>query len=713
MPLVNKTFDQLLDFTRTTAATFVNSEGRIQTTVASRNLLTQTQQFDNAAWGKTAITATANSAVAPDGTSTADTLTDTAVTSNHYTAQTISTVSGTTYTLSAYFKNNGRGFVILNLANLSGATNYAAASFNLSTGAVANTLSNGTGYSVVSTSITSVGDGWYRCAITAVVGTTTATTASVALSTAGTIGPFGLDSYLGNGSGIYVWGAQLETVPDANLVLGSEVVTNGDFSGGSTGWTAASGWAIGSGVATATATNASLVSTSAVTVGRVYRVAFDVTSYTGGTLSVRVGAGAAQTVNSAGSKVLYLTASSTAGVEFYGGGITLSLDNVSVREITGTVGMPSTYTRNNGGVFPPRFDYDPVTLAPKGLLVEEQRTNLILQSETFDSATWNKFNATVTANATVSPDGVADADALVADANTSAHFVQQFLSYTSGVAYTFSTYVKAGTRAWASMSLPSAAFTAAQGGFFNLSGAGSLGTTTGAPTSRTITAVGNGWYRLTVTATATATAGGNAVIAAASADGTSSYAGTNGATALSLYGAQLEAGAFATSYIPTVASQVTRTADQTSIVAPNFAPWYNQSEGTFVFEGTVLGATGFSWPVVASDNTAANRLGMYRSGIAVAGFIIASNVTQMEVATTSVVANVPFKIGVTAQANSGNFSFNGNIASTDTTITMPVVNKISLGSSASGTSEYLNGHIRSIRYYPVRLSNTQLQALTA
>jgi hypothetical protein len=80
MPLVSQTFDQLLDFTRTTSGTFVGSNGLVQTTPASVNLFTQTQQFDNAAWTKNATTATANTTVAPDGTSTADTLTATATT---------------------------------------------------------------------------------------------------------------------------------------------------------------------------------------------------------------------------------------------------------------------------------------------------------------------------------------------------------------------------------------------------------------------------------------------------------------------------------------------------------------------------------------------------------------------------------------------------------------------------------------------------------
>jgi hypothetical protein len=174
----------------------------------------------------------------------------------------------------------------------------------------------------------------------------------------------------------------------------------------------------------------------------------------------------------------------------------------------------------------PRFDYDPVTLAPRGLLIEEARTNLLLRSDDWSNAAWSTSGATITANATASPDGTTNADALVEDASTGLHITQQFITFANATAYTVSVYIKAGSRTWVQVALPAAAFTASQGGFFNLSGAGSLGTVTGTPTARSITAVGNGWYRITVTATSTAAAGGNVAIVAASADGTTSYAGT-------------------------------------------------------------------------------------------------------------------------------------------------------------------------------------------
>ena len=588
MPLVNQTFDQLLDFTRTSSATFVGSNGLIQTTPASVNLLTWTQQFDNAAWPKTALTATANSTVAPDGTSTADTLTDTAATSNHYAAQTITTTAATTYTMSAYVKNNGRGFVILNIANLSGATNYAAASFNLSTGAVVTTLANGTGYSVVSTSVTSAGNGWYRCTMTAVVGTTTATTASVALSTAGTIGAYGLDSYLGNGSGVFLWGAQLEAASAA-----------------------------------------------------------------------------------------------------------------------------TTYTRNNGGVFPPRFDYDPVTLQPKGILIEEQRTNLFTYSgDLRDTAAagatrpWIYDSASVSVDTIASPDGSTNADTVIEAANNSVHRIYEQINVTSGVAVTMSFYAKAKERTQVVGTGGTAAYGTQVRVLYDLSAV--TATIQSGAVTATIIDVGNGWRKCTWTATPSVTTTGNHFIGLA-LSGNDTYLG-NGTSGAYVWGAQLEAGASATSYIPTVASQVTRTADTPNIVAPNFAPWYNPSEGTVLVEFTPdigLVANINRVLTISQGGVTARVVDLYMNGTNWVNY----NGTTATAFGTASVTNTPQKIAIGYK--SGDYAYVQNagtvVAATSSLVNTPT--QMAIGNTG-GTSQ-LNGHIRSIRYYPTRLTNAQLQALTA
>ena len=363
----------------------------------------------------------------------------------------------------------------------------------------------------------------------------------------------------------------------------------------------------------------------------------------------------------------------------------------------------------------PRFDYDPVTLAPRGLLIEEARTNLLLRSDDWSNAAWSTSGATITANATASPDGTTNADALVEDASTGLHITQQFITFANATAYTVSVYIKAGSRTWVQVALPAAAFTASQGGFFNLSGAGSLGTVTGTPTARSITAVGNGWYRITVTATSTAAAGGNVAIVAASADGTTSYAGTNGSQALYAYGAQLEAGAFATSYIPTVASTVSRSADVATMTGTNFSTWFNAAAGTFVFDGDSFaeqaGVNSYNL-ASANDGTSANYIRGYLYTNFAGEEVVTASSAVANVTRTLWTQNSPFKFGYVYAANDFIASLNGALSSADTVGAVPTVNRLSLGSN-NAVGGPLNGHIRQIAYYNTRLPNTQLQTLTA
>ena len=374
---------------------------------------------------------------------------------------------------------------------------------------------------------------------------------------------------------------------------------------------------------------------------------------------------------------------------------------------------PSTYVATTASAYyGPRFDYDPVTLAPRGLLIEEARTNLLLQSDNF-TTTWATTGATITANATASPDGTANADALVEDASTGLHITQQFFTFLNATAYTVSVYIKASTRTWVQVALPAAAFTASQGGFFNLTGAGSLGTVTGTPTSRSITAVGNGWYRITITATSTAAAGGNIAIVAASADGTTSYAGTNGAIALFAYGAQLEAGSFATSYIPTVASTVTRNADVATMTGTNFSSWYNQSEGTFVSQagsfGLGVGSAAFIGH--ASDGTTNEYIDVGRYQPTLNVIINDGGVSQANLPVGGAANGTVRSLAVAYKVNDFAASVNGATPVTDTSGTIPTVNRLAIGSE--GLAYFLNGHIRTIAYFNTRLPNAQLQTLTA
>lgn len=701
MPLTSKTFSQLIDFTRTSAATYVDQLGRIVPTPVSPNLITFTQEFDNAAWTKNNATVTVNTGIAPDGTTSADLMVSASATGIVGVNTTGYAFTNGLHTQTFHVKVT-TGVRFVQLLWTSGGISADYANFDLQAGTVTAGV-----YS--SATITNVGSGWFRISMTSLAG---AASGGMWLTAIPGSSSARAASYTGNGvDGLLIWGAQLEQTPDANLTLGSELVTNGDFSGGSTGWTANAGWTISGGQAASSATSTSLFNGFTSVSGQVYRVAFDVVSYTSGTLSITVGANyttnAALTGLSPGRYVVYVAAgtNNTRGVEFYGGMVTATVDNVSARAVTAA--SPSTYTRNFGGRFPPRFDYDPVTLAPRGLLSEEQRTNLLVRSEEFDNASWVKTRASITANAATSPDGTVDADKLVEDTTASSTHTLAINTTNSSAFYTYSIYAKAAERSIIRLRDSINNFDA----YFDLSN----GTTpSGSATSRSITAAGNGWYRCVMTSN-TAVTNPEFGVRIATAGPSDTYTG-DGTSGLFLWGAQLEAGAFATSYIPTVASQVTRTADSAAITGANFSPWYNQSEGTFVVDYDVVSTAVTAKSALTTNDGTSNNINIVyvgSSGLAVCE-TRSGGASQGQLFPSSVSANSPVKSAFAYKANDFAAAGAGGTAVTDNTGTVAGgQTELNIGYSRNYGGLQLCGHIRSIRYYPTRLTNAQLQALTA
>lgn len=271
----------------------------------------------------------------------------------------------------------------------------------------------------------------------------------------------------------------------------------------------------------------------------------------------------------------------------------------------------------------PRFDYDPVTLAPKGLLIEEQRTNLVLNSDTLATQ-----SVTTTAQA-----------------------------------YTLSFY---GT------------------GTVTLSG-----TSTGS-------LAGTGIYPNRVSVTFTPTAGTLTL----TVTGSVRYA-------------QLEAGAFPTSYIPTTSATVTRAADNVSMVGSNFSSWYNQSEGTFGVTGDVVSNSGNRVYFDVGANGAFGTTAYTVQAPTYVGLLPgAAPVNMNTIVNTTTLTN---KIAAAMQNNNSTIAVNASLGVVDITCTVPAsATTLTVGCSQFGGTfgNYLNGHIQSIKYYPRRLPNTDLQRLT-
>jgi hypothetical protein len=355
----------------------------------------------------------------------------------------------------------------------------------------------------------------------------------------------------------------------------------------------------------------------------------------------------------------------------------------------------------------PRFDHNPLTGESLGLLVEESRANLLLWSEVFDNASWMKNSLSVTANSTLSPAGTVSADTLIEDTSTSQHNIRQSISTTG--AKRFSVYAKQGPGSRLLRLVDFNPTDGSQGAtFFNLSSG------TVAAGSGTIEIVGDGWYRCSIQSTTTVTS--DYFISLASNSSTITYAG-DGASGIYIWGAQLEAGAFPTSYIPTTTAAATRSADVASITGTNFSSWYRQDEGTILGQSlrrSLLLSGAFANLASLSDGTSSEQYTLYNQGSNQSlNFQITNDAANQAVITPSgtVAQNSLMSFGCAYKINDFAAAVNAGSASLDSSGTLPTVNRMNIGAFSTGGG-YWNAHIHRLTYWPVRLGNNVLQQVT-
>ena len=430
-------------------------------------------------------------------------------------------------------------------------------------------------------------------------------------------------------------------------------------------------------------------------------------------------------------------------------GLSLDLAFAADKTLTARKGPTPTFTRASTATFvgsdgliqsaainEARFDHDPVTLACKGLLIEEARTNLSLQSGVIvNNSGWDAINVTVAVSGT-GPDGN-NAYQISEEASTAFHALVNLggtgaanaTSVVSGTNYTGSIFVKKvlGSVDWVQLTFGFAGFGSVLFANFNI-GNGTIGNYTGL-TSGTVPRIEqfpNGWYRISITAPATATTAstGNTILAFTnntdSITRLPSYLGSISNEVLtSLW--QFETGLFPTSYIPTTTAALTRSADVCSITGGDFTSFYNQSEGTVV-TGYSSFADSQVLPsnrgITMSDGTTANRVAVanipdnYTSAGLSMVFLTSSGGASVAIlGETGLDTTTLNTISGGYKVNDFASSTNGSAVVTDTSGAAPVgINKIDIGNQFS--SEFLNGHIASVRYFKKRLPDAKLQTLT-
>jgi hypothetical protein len=252
---------------------------------------------------------------------------------------------------------------------------------------------------------------------------------------------------------------------------------------------------------------------------------------------------------------------------------------------------------------------------------------------------------------------------------------------------------------------------------FDLTGSGSV--VANAFGTASIQSFGNGWFRCIIVGAAGANSSTSLRISPAS--GTSRNYPGNSVDSFWAWGAQLEAGSFATSYIPTTTGSVVRSADVCSITGANFTSFYNSTEGS-LFTSAIFNApaahTVIQVSIDINDTTTANRLRFVRNANSgTAGFANTSNssLNVLLTSASSVQPQTTNKYSAGFKLNDYAFYLNNAQVGTDNLGDMIVSpTTMTIGDASAGqTRSYINGTIAAIRYYRKRLPNAKLQALTA
>jgi len=361
----------------------------------------------------------------------------------------------------------------------------------------------------------------------------------------------------------------------------------------------------------------------------------------------------------------------------------------------------------------PRFDYSPTTLTARGLLIEGSATNLATRSDDFntsfsDGSQWSPSSYTSGILSTTLPDGTNGDARRISIASGSGSFRSQTITVTANTSYTWSFWARnnggsqARYRVWnvtAGSSIVD--YTLSDSNYVSLiGGAGNTSST---------------WVRVSVRFTTPAGCTGVYVYPCSS---------DSGSVDLLVWGAQLEAGSGASSYIPTGAATVTRAADRLTMSNIALMQW-NQTAGTFLWDMDVQAETNTSsFPAFA---------GMYRAGpVRVIRFQLNNSssttprigsgtwtATPSSIVTDSLYTRpveTPFKAAV-AFANTGQsmtYCINGTVQTTVTgtgTLATPTLFLMHQDPSAADT-EYFPIHLRRLKYWPTNLSSSDLSSIT-
>jgi hypothetical protein len=356
----------------------------------------------------------------------------------------------------------------------------------------------------------------------------------------------------------------------------------------------------------------------------------------------------------------------------------------------------------------PRLDYPALGGCP-ALLVEPAATNLVLRSEEFDDAYWTKGRTTTTANTSVSPDGTTTAETLTDDTTASAthRLFSSNVSVVSGTSYAASCFFKAGTSTRVEIILADSI----EAGIGITATVFDLSTGTVISGSGRIENYGNGWFRCTNTGTSNFTGNGRVFIYLYNSANQRTYTG-DATNTVFIWGAQIETGSVATSYIPTTSATATRNADVIS--KTGVSGFIGQTEGTLYAEVDLrnFNTGGSRSPIGISDGTTNNRIVFFiTASNTIRALVTEANAAQADIESLASLSTGIVKMALAYAHDDFVLYVNGTQIGTDTSGAVPACSQINIGASVTSSAQ-LNDRIRAAAIYTTRLSNTELAALT-
>ncbi len=358
----------------------------------------------------------------------------------------------------------------------------------------------------------------------------------------------------------------------------------------------------------------------------------------------------------------------------------------------------------------PRIDFS--NDAKGALLLEPSRMNLITQSESFDNAYWTKTNSSVVSGF-VSPNGTTNAFKLVEDTSMGIHILQPTTPITTviGTSYSLSAFYKIGERPYGIIGLhynssngciaeyefstDTFVYLGAAGANYSISNLKSI-------------VLANGFVKLSCTITTGHTVAfpsfgvhKNLLTTGIIANNTYQGDGTSG---VYIYGGQLEQASYATSYIPTSGSAVTRVADASSQTPPSGI--IGQTEGGVIYMDFIAQNTGTTSQSHFWLGSSGSEIGLYGGNQ-----LIFYSSGGVSISGGNIVTGQRYKVAFAYETNDYAAYVNGVQVGVDTSATYPTMSSIFLNSYFNGT-EIQKKEIKDFKLYNTRLSNAELQALT-